>query len=98
MMQRQLEVRTMAAVFSVLLLMSCDGGNGKYQIGDCITPTDPTYTWYGHYATVKAYSAIDGYRDKNYVLEFHRYNSTNSLFSTSIEAVTKKVSKAKCAL
>lgn len=69
---------------------------GKYKIGDCITPTDPTYTWYGEYAEVKAFSEIEGYRGKSYVLEFRYYNSTNSLFDQSVEEFTEKVSRKNC--
>ncbi|VTR34258.1 Uncharacterised protein [Serratia fonticola] len=56
-----------------------------YQAGDCITPTDPGYSWYGHVAKVVSFSEIEGYFDKNYILFFPTYKSGDVIFTTEIE-------------
>lgn len=65
----------------------------KYEYGDCITPTDPTYTWYGEYAKVEAFvvEGIKGYQSNAYVLNFPNYLTTRNLFIKEIESDTKKV-------
>jgi len=69
----------------------------KYQKGDCITPTDKSYSWFGKFARVEAVSAIGGYVGLQYVLAFPSSVSNSVLFSIDIEANTKVVDKAKCA-
>ncbi|EID0695623.1 TPA: hypothetical protein ACMDT1_003447 [Vibrio parahaemolyticus] len=80
-------------VFPMVSFASLDA---KYQRGDCITPTKPTYSWYGEYAKVEAYSSVDGFSGKNYILLFPNYLASAAVFSSNIEKDTKKVSSEKC--
>mgnify|MGYP003386333504 CR=1 FL=1 len=69
----------------------------KYERGDCITPTDKNYSWFGYVAKVEAISKIDNFSSsKNYILLFPKYRSTNVIFSRDIEFKTKKVDKKLC--
>ena len=69
----------------------------KYEYGDCITPTDSTYSWYGEYAKVEAFVIKSkGHKGSSYVLWFPEYKSSDVLFMKSfIEADTKKVDYLK---
>lgn len=69
----------------------------KYQRRDCITPTDTSYSWYGEVATVEAYSAIDGFSGKLYILSFPEYRSNSAIFDPEIEGTTAKVSSIRYA-
>ena len=51
----------------IFLVVSFASLDAKYQPGDFITPTKPTYSWYGEYAKVEAYSSVDGFSGKNYI-------------------------------
>ena len=68
----------------------------KYKKGDCITPTDTTYSWFGKLARVEAVTPIDGYTGKHYILAFPSSISSSVIFSTDIEDKTKTVDKSKC--
>ncbi|MEQ5111228.1 MULTISPECIES: hypothetical protein [Providencia] len=68
----------------------------KYKAGDCITPTNPEYTWHGYYASVIAAGNVDGYSGDNYVLYFPKYKSRDVIFTRSIEKETKKVNSSYC--
>ena len=68
----------------------------KYIRGDCITPIDPKYSWFGEYAKVEFYSSIDEFPDKKYILLFPNFRSNSVVFSKSIEVKTKKVDKHLC--
>lgn len=86
-------------VFTVLLMCAWPAiaeRESKYRAGDCITPTEKLYSWYGHYARVEAYSAIDGHIIKNYILAFPNYKSNDSIFSRAIETKTMAVDPAYC--
>jgi len=64
----------------------------KYEYGDCITPTDSTYSWYGEYAKVESFVIESkGNEGRSYVLWFPEYKSNRSLFRKEIESGTKKV-------
>ena len=64
----------------------------KYQLGDCITPTDKAYSWHGEYAKVEAYvQKAEGISGSSYVLWFPAYKSNNNIFVKDIELSTKKV-------
>jgi hypothetical protein len=69
----------------------------KYQKGDCITPTDTSYSWFGKAARVEAVTAVDGYVGTHYILAFPNSISNSVIFSTDIETRTKAVPKAECA-
>jgi|GEM_PF-1066797 len=67
-----------------------------YQRGDCITATDQSYSWVGKFARIEAYSSIDGFGGKNYVLLFYGYQTKAVIFDKSIEAHTVKVDSRYC--
>jgi hypothetical protein len=69
----------------------------KYQKGDCITPVAESYSWYGKYATVEAYSVIEGLtKSKSYILAFPFSGSNSTIFEKEIELATKKVKSSLC--
>lgn len=71
--------------------------NPKYKKGDCITPTQSSYSWYGKIARVEAVSHIQGYEAKqNYVLVILDYKSNSVIFDLNIDSTTKKVDSAQC--
>lgn len=70
----------------------------KYERGDCITPTNTTYSWYGKYAKVEAFSRIEGVTDsKAYILSFPNSGSSSTIFNKKIEQHTKRVNIIECA-
>jgi len=81
-----------------MILSGCVDDKSKYIRGDCITPIDHKYSWFGQYAKVESYSSIDSFSDKNYILLFRNYRSNSVVFSQSIEVKTKKVDKELCEL
>lgn len=69
----------------------------KYVRGDCITPIVESYSWFGEYALVEAFSKIEGFgNEKSYVLSFPFSGSNSAIFSKEIEQVTKKVAGSFC--
>lgn len=69
----------------------------KYQRGDCITPTKESYSWHGEYATVEAFTPIEGFTsNKVYVLAFPFWGANSALFSPEIERATRKVKPSSC--
>jgi hypothetical protein len=70
----------------------------KYKNGDCITPTDNSYSWYGKYARVEAFSKIEGYSGagEQYILLFPNNYINSVIFTQEIELYTKSVNKTKC--
>ena len=68
----------------------------KYLQGDCITPTAETYSWYGKYARVEAFSKIEGYSGENYILAFPKSVSNSVIFGQEIESQTKRVDRNLC--
>ena len=67
-----------------------------YKRGDCILAIEPSYSWFNQYARVEAYSSIDGFQGKNYVLLFLTYQTKAVIFDRSIEANTVKVPSRYC--
>ncbi len=67
-----------------------------YKRGDCILAIEPSYSWFNHYARVEAYSSIESYQDKKYVLLFLTYRTTAVIFDRSIESNTVKVPSKFC--
>lgn len=82
-----------ALCFSKISLAS---GKPKYAIGDCITPINKNYSWFGEIARIEAFSSIEGFPDKSYILWFPTFHSNSVIFSKSIEKHTKKVSRELC--
>jgi hypothetical protein len=73
------------------------GDNPKYQRGDCITPVEKSYSWYGKYASVEAYSVIEGFsKTKSYILAFPLTGSNSVIFNKTIETATEKVEPMLC--
>ena len=71
----------------------------KYDRGDCITPTNTTYSWHGKYAKVEAFSRVEGDTDnKAYILSFPISGSSDTIFNKEIEQHTKRVNAKKCVL
>lgn len=69
----------------------------KYMRGDCITPTQESYSWHGEYATVEAFTPIEGFTsNKVYVLAFPFRGSNSALFSPEIEQETRRVKPSFC--
>ena len=87
----------MKKILALLLLFGIIGCSEvldppKYKRGDCITPTNESYSWFGEYAKVEAFVLESkGIKDKAYVLNFQTYKSRNNLFNKEIERDTKKV-------
>ena len=64
----------------------------KYKRGDCITPINENYSWFGEYAKVEAFVLESKeIKKKSYVLSFPTYIPNNNLFDKEIERNTKKV-------
>ena len=76
--------------------------NMKYKIGDCITPTTSSYSWYGKVAKVRMIGITDDHQSSNgYALEFVNDLSNTGMrhygiFSKRIEDNTTVVSVEKC--
>jgi len=69
----------------------------KYHWGDCITPTSKSYSWYGKYAIVEAFTPIKGFTNNNlYVLAFPFSGSNSAIFNKKIENETRKVEASLC--
>ena len=68
----------------------------EYKRGDCITQTDTTYSWFGQYAEVQAFTVAEGFREPIYVLSFPNWVSNNAMFSKEIERFTTKVAEDNC--
>ena len=77
-------------------VIACSAKEPKYKPGNCITPTDKNYSWYGKYARVDAFTEVDGYSGKNYILTFPMYTSNSSIFNQDIESYTKLVDVNNC--
>ena len=92
----------MKGTFSIILLLVASCGafgetSQKYERGDCITPTDESYSWYGKYALVNAFSRIDGVTsNKSYILSFPYDGSTDAIYDKEIEGYIKRVSPELC--
>ena len=90
-------------ISSTLLLVLANTVNAeiaqKYEIGDCITPTNTTYSWHGKYAKVEAFSTVQGVTDsKAYILSFPFSGSSSTIFNKEIEQHTKRVNAKHCAI
>ena len=89
--------RIIAIAMLALSVSACADEAPKYQRGDCITPINESYTWYGKFAKVEAYSPIENFtKEKSYILAFPFHGSGNAIFIKEIEAATKKVRTSLC--
>ena len=78
------------------LTVAANQDSVPYKRGDCILGIEPSYSWVNHFARVEAYSSIDGFQGKNYVLLFLTYQTKAVIFDRSIEANTVKVPSRYC--
>ena len=78
------------------LTVAANQDSVPYKRGDCILGIEPSYSWVNHFARVEAYSSIDGFQGKNYVLLFLTYQTKAVIFDRSIEANTVKVPSKYC--
>lgn len=75
-----------------------NAGIPKFRAGDCITPIDSAFTWYGKFARIVAVSKIEGFAEERlYVLAFPNAVSNSVLFSLEIEKSVVKVQDELCA-
>ena len=89
------------ATFSVPSLALFDSlwreGNAKYKPGDCITPSDQSLSFYGHYARVNGVISFDGTAQPGaYHLYFPIYVPRTPLYSQSIDEKTEQVADKFC--
>jgi hypothetical protein len=92
-------IKTLSVLALVVVSVSswANDDTPKFQKGDCITPIVESYSWHRKYATVEAYSSIEGLtKEKSYILAFPFSGSNSTIFSQEIEAATKKVDSSLC--
>ena len=63
----------------------------KYAIGDCITPTNPDWSWFGKYAFVEDIIYSKSFDQFAYILWIEGRPGTHSIWSTENE--TSKLTK-----
>lgn len=84
----------------ITLLFVTISHSAKYKVGDCITPTNSNYSWYGKYARVtNVESGFDMFIGKSemYYLNFINYDTrANKFVANIIDTETKKVSNYHC--
>lgn len=94
--------KRLLSLFGLLTIIAssyADDVEPKYKRGDCITPIDVTYTWYGQYARVEAFSSLEGFSlSKKYILAFPNSISNDAIFYQQIELFTKKVNPKLCGI
>lgn len=71
--------------------------SAKYRPGDCITATDQSLSFYGHYARVEGVIDFDGMQEPGvYSLYFPLFVPRTTLFSQSLDERTERVSADYC--
>ena len=71
--------------------------DSKYELGDCITATDQSLSFYGHYARVEGVVSFSGQGQTGvYVLSFPVYAARTPLHSKTIEDRTQQVEDDFC--
>ena len=71
--------------------------DSKYDPGDCITATDQSLSFYGHYARVEGVVSFSGLDQTGvYVLSFPIYDARTPLHSKTIEDRTQRVEDDFC--
>lgn len=86
-----------SATASMCIIFSAYAAKPMLTTGDCITPTNRSYSWYGAFAKVEAVSAIEGLGpERRYILSFREYVSNSSIFSTEIDGHVKVVGRDVC--
>ena len=87
---------TLTMLLGSELAAAANQGSMPYKRGDCILGIEPSYSWVNQYAQVEAYSSIEGFQGKHYVLLFLTYQTKAVIFDRSIEANTVKVPSRYC--
>ena len=87
---------TLTMLLGSELVVAANQDSMPYKRGDCILAIEPSYSWVNHFARVEAYSSIDGFQGKIYVLLFLTYQTKAVIFDRSIEANTVKVASRYC--
>lgn len=70
--------------------------DSKYELGDCITATDQSLSFYGHYARVEGVVSFRQDQTGVYVLSFPVYDARTPLHSKNIEDRTQQVEDDFC--
>ncbi len=90
-------------IFMIMLMLVASvpfANESKYKIGDCITPTDKSYSWFGYFAKVTGIETGADLLDGNtlmYLLNFRDYDTqSNKYVAKAIEPSTKVVDKVFC--
>jgi len=92
-------MKTSLGLISILIIFPLTSnaiGAPKYKATDCITPITNNYSWFGKYARVEAFSKIEGFPKKNYILSFPTSISNSVIFGQEIENNTKRVNQNFC--
>ena len=72
-------------------------GDSKYEVGDCITPTDQSMSFYGHYARVEGVINFDGVGEPGvYSLYFPVYVARTPLHAQTLDERTQQVDNDFC--
>jgi hypothetical protein len=71
--------------------------DARYLPGDCITPTDQSLSFYGHYARVEGVISFEGTPESGaYYLYFPVYKARTPLHARSIDQRTQRVDDEFC--
>ncbi len=71
--------------------------DAKYRQGDCITPTDQSMSFYGHYARVEGVISFENTPQPGvYYLSFPVYESRTPLYAQTIDGRTERVDGDFC--
>ena len=73
----------MKPIFISLLLMGT-GCSAKYTVGDCVTPTNPNWTWHKKIAYVGAVDWGNNYKLSFYNDNSRKWSAVNSIFDYSL--------------
>ena len=72
--------------------------DARYEQGDCITATDQTLSFYGHYARVEGIASFSGTAEPGvYILSFPVFVARTPLHAKAIESRTQRVDDDFCA-
>lgn len=73
--------------------------DAKYRPGDCITPTDQSISFYGHYARVAGVVDFDTTQEPGvYVLYFPVYVPRTPFYTQNLDETTHQVADEFCDL
>jgi hypothetical protein len=94
-------IAALLAVFSVPALAFFDYfmriDDAKYLQGDCITPTDQSLSFYGHYARVEGVIRSNGTAETGvYYLSFPVFKARTPLHAMTIDQKTQRVDSEFC--